>query len=242
MTENSGRSADSADLRRKLQGVIERPFKSYRFADEASEALRDLILSGTLEQGERINEVVLAEQLGISRTPIREALQALAGENLVQFIAGRGAFVAVLDAEAVTELVEVRTALECYGARLAAERISDDQLAALGGMLKKTEGAVERDGRGYPGDLDFHMAVLDATGNSRLVQAAMAVNTQLRLARVWSGLTPGRATAAFAEHEAVYAALARHDAAATERAMRRHLERAAKNVESLLAERDATAG
>lgn len=233
------RVTDGDDQRRRIQAASERSFKAHRFADAAGDVLRDLILEGTLQQGERINEVALAETLNISRTPIREALQALAGEGLVQLIAGRGAFVATLNGKAIEELVEVRIGLESHAARLAAERISDDQLAAIDALLTKTEGAVAGSGHGYPGDLDFHKAVLEAAGNSRLAQTASAISTQLRLARAWSGQSPSRATSALSEHEAVYAALKRRDPAAAERAMRKHLEQSAKNVRSLFARRGA---
>ena len=226
---------DAEDQRQRIQAVRERSFQSRRFSDAAADVLRDLILAGALHQGERINEVVLAETLGISRTPVREALQALAGDGLVRMIPGRGAYVASLDAEAVAELMEVRLALESHAARLAADRITDDQLRALGVLLNQANEAVEGSGHGYPGDLDFHAIVLEAAGNSRLAQAAAAVSTQLNVARTWSGHDPERASSALAEHEAVHAALSRRDGPAAAGAMWTHLESSAKSVLALLA-------
>lgn len=216
-------------------------FRTQRFADEAADIIRHLILSGHFEWGERLNELNLAETLKISRSPIREALQALAGEGLVRMVPGRGAYVTSFDLTTVHQLGDVRMALECAGARLAAERASDDQLASLGELLTRTEAALADMQHPYPRDLDFHQSVLEITGNPNLVRAAREINVQLQLARTRSGEVPGRARKAYAEHKAICEALQRRDPEAAEAAMREHLTRSMDNIEHLFRDEEQAA-
>lgn len=229
--------------RKKLPESIDATvFRTQRFADEAAGILRHLILSGHYGPGERLNELNLAKDLKISRSPIREAIQVLAGEGLVRAVPGRGAYVASFDRESVTQLCEVRQALECAGARLAAERATPDQLDAIGGLLERTADALTEPQRPYPRDLDFHQSVLEAANNPRLTETARGISLQFQLARARSGETPGRARNAYEEHHRLYEALCRHDADTAEQAMADHLTSALRNIEQLLSAADAESG
>ncbi len=106
--------------------------------ESAADRIRELILTRRLEPGERLNQSRLAEQLGISRTPVREALQKLASEGLVTFSPYRGATVAEFSPSELDDIYSIRIALEGYCARLAAPQITDeqlDQLEALFGQM-----------------------------------------------------------------------------------------------------------
>lgn len=193
-------------------------FSVRRFSDDVARILRERILSGDLEPGTRLNEVHLAEQYGISRSPIREALQALSGEGLVTFVAGRGAFVGGLTAEEVRELGQVRAALESHAARLVAEDSSPASLAALEGSIVVDESAGDVD--------DFHATLLRLSGNQRLEQLGLSIVSQLRLARSQSATRAGRVAEAVDEHRAVLEAIRSADPDGAARAMRDHVARA----------------
>ncbi len=214
-------------------------FRVRRFAEDVVTILREMILSGTYEPGERINEIKLAETLSISRSPVREALQLLAGEGLVRMVAGRGAYVATFDVASVGYLVEVREALECAAARHAATRASEESLDQLELFLARTKDALGDSGLPYPRDLDFHQQLLDMTGNPKLVETARGVALQLQLARARSGERPGRARAAYDEHYRIYQALRDHDGEAAAAAMADHLAAAKNHFLQLLQADDA---
>jgi DNA-binding GntR family transcriptional regulator len=168
----SGRGA------RNPQGAEDPMFRPRRFAEDVVTILRQMILSGELAAGERINEIKLADRLKISRSPIREAMQTLAGEGLVISVSGRGAFVASFDMEAVDHLLEVRATLECAAARFATVRADDASLDELEAFLMRTKDALGDTGHPYPRDLDFHEQVVAMSGNPKLMDTVRGVTTQ----------------------------------------------------------------
>src|ERR671917_2608189 len=115
------------------------PIRSYTVADLAYERIRGLVLSGELAPGTRLGQVELAERLGISRTPVREALRRLGGEGLVEGHSNHGFRVADLGLDAVLRRLEVRTVLEPGIARLAAERRTEGDVRALEDCLSRQE-------------------------------------------------------------------------------------------------------
>jgi DNA-binding GntR family transcriptional regulator len=120
-------------------------FQIQSFSQTVVGLLREMILTGRFGPGERLNELAISEQLKISRSPIREALQTLAGQGLVSLVPGRGAYVAEFDAQSVQQLGEVRIALEVRAAKLAAERITPAQLESMHRILESADAAI-RDG------------------------------------------------------------------------------------------------
>lgn len=224
----SGRSAGNP------RGIEDPMFRPRRFAEDVVTILRQMILSGELAAGERINEIKLADKLRISRSPIREAMQTLAGEGLVNSVSGRGAFVASFDVEAVDHLLEVRAALECAAVRFATVRADDAALDELEAFLMRTKDALGDTGHPYPRDLDFHEQVVAMSGNPKLIDTARGVTTQYQLARARSSRNPGRAQAAYAEHCRIYQALRARDAEAASAAMAEHLEAAQVHVRAVL--------
>jgi DNA-binding GntR family transcriptional regulator len=200
----------------------------------AAKQVRDWILDGTLAPGTRLNEVALSRQLGISRGPLREAIQRVAAQGLVTIVRHRGSFVREFGAEQIHHLYEVRTALEqAVAARLARTR-TDDALRQIRDLVLASAEALDRDGGCYPGDLDFHTTLAGLCGNPDLAANVHTVNTQLALARVISGNDRGRAGAALTEHRAIARAIARNDDTKAAEAMRVHLERSCASTLTLL--------
>lgn len=199
------------------------PFQVKRFSDLAGDLLRERILSGRLDPGAHLNEVALAEELSISRPPLREAFRVLHAEGLVDMRPGRGVFVAAFDVQSVRQLGDLRMALEAETARLAAERATAADLRVLAEVLAQIEVELGEPDRPYPYRIDFHGALSTACASPRLVQEAGAVRQQLRLATVRSGNDPARAQAALLEHRAVCDAVMQRDVEAADTAMRAHI-------------------
>ncbi len=227
-------SEHDGDRRRSVIEAVDPSsvFSTRKFADGAAHILREMILADEIKAGERLNEISLAQRLGISRSPLREAIQSLAGEGLVRFVPGRGAFVVELALDTVRHLAQVRSALECLGARLAAEAASDQQLRELEELLDAAEGSMD-DQAPYPSELDFHRNLLKASGNPPLVEITGTLSTQLRLARLRSAQEPRRARQALAEHRLILDALKRHDPDGAAWAMEQHLKGALISVTRL---------
>lgn len=202
--------------------MSDQSFTVRRFSDDLTRILRERILSGDLESGDRLNEVKLAEQYGISRSPVRESLQALAAEGLVQLVAGRGAFVGGLDADEVLELGQVREAIECHAARLITERASAADIDELARSVDELED-------GDP-DEDFHRVLLRLSRNTKLEQLGASTAAQLRLARSRSALRPGRLAEAAAEHREIVAAIRTGDVEQATAAMRAHVAAATESA------------
>ncbi len=208
---------------------ITRAGRSY--ADQAEEALRREIISGNRHPGERLNEVEIASELGVSRGPIREAIQRLARDGLVHVQAHRGTFVRALDATEITGLFEVRISLECTAAELAAERQTAQEMAQIRTLLDSTTEEVNRQPRPhYPTDLDLHQLIAAASGNARLYRLIVQINQELTLVRATSGFRPERAPIALVEHTDIVAAIDRRDAAAARELMAAHLQHSLANT------------
>jgi DNA-binding GntR family transcriptional regulator len=201
-------------------------FQPRKFGDQAAEVIRQLILDGELPSGERLNEVALAQRLGISRSPIREALNALAGEGLIMFTPGKGAFVPEFDLDTVRQLGEARRALECEAVRLAVTHASEEVLDEIIAVLEKA--SVSIGGNADRGHIpDFHAMIISNCGNKVIEQMASSVNRQLRLARLVSQAhIPGRVREAYDEHFRIVAAIRSRDAVAAAAAMHDHLSHA----------------
>ena len=146
--------------------------------------LKDLLLSGRFSPGERLSEPLLAQELGVSRTPVREALMRLAEEGLVELVPGKGARVRVFAPEEVEEVYGVRALLEGEAAREAALRATPWELAELERLLQAIDEAPRED---YPEqmrrDLEFHRALVRLSGNRTLYRLYEDLLATLALAR-----------------------------------------------------------
>lgn len=190
------------------------------------ETLREAIVGGVLKPGERLMEIQLAEELGVSRTPVREAIRKLELEGFVIMIPRRGTYVADLSIKDINEVFEVRTALDVLAAGLAAERITDDELEKMERLLVHIGEYIEK------GDMDkiveadsqFHDILYQATRNDRLVQIINNLREQLTRFRSISMAYPGRLKNTLEEHSRLVEALAARDHQLAERLATEHME------------------
>lgn len=181
------------DTRRAMPEALERPVLT--FSAQAVDVLRGMVLSGQLRAGERLNEVELANALGISRGPLREAIQRLRSEGLLTAVSGRGAFVRTFTSESLSDLFEVRIALETHAVRLIGRRADPAAGIILQDLLERTQEKLDS-GDGYPEDQDFHRRLLELSGNPALMETATEVHRQIQLARSRSAHVSARAHAA----------------------------------------------
>lgn len=198
------------------------------FSHRTEAVLREMILDGSISPGNRLNEVALASALGISRGPLREAIQRLVGEGLLTIISHRGAFVRTFEKREVDELYELRTAYEMHAARLVCERASDEQLDQFRLFLADT-GEAMFEGR-YPVDRDFHGRLLSLAQSAALERAAKETQAQILLARTISASRPVRAKEAFDEHADIVSALQSRSGDEAARLVREHLDHARRSA------------
>lgn len=154
---------------------------------QAEEMLRGMILDGALAPGDRLNEVALAESIGISRGPLREAIKALAGQGYLTMEVHRGAFVKTWEPQEIVDLYELRSALELYSVRLVVDRASDDALAAVATELSEEEARLRESAdrpqsAAYISELDFHQKFVDLGGNRAIREQLADANHKLFLA------------------------------------------------------------
>ena len=201
--------------------------------DVAERAIREMILAGELAPSSRLNEVAIAEELGISRGPLREAIQRLASEGLLQIVPHKGAFVVTLDETELRELYQLRVAIETFCARTVASTASRAERETFRETLREAEAALSESGQ-YPPDMDFHRALVALAGNGLLVQTAHDVNSRISIARNRSAREPIRAQQAFQEHMAIADAILAGRAAQAARLIESHLRRSFENAAKLL--------
>jgi DNA-binding GntR family transcriptional regulator len=201
--------------------------------------IRRRLLAGDFAPGTRLDFQKLAVELGVSTTPVREAISQLASEGLLQLVPRLGAVVPTLSREEVIELYGVREAMECYAAAKAAETISPARLAEVRGFVERMEGIVTKffgqkklqlEGQALrdflAADLAFHMTIIEAAGNHRLTKLAADSHAHARIfAADRLSHDRGLLEEAIHQHRAIYEALARHDGEEARRQIALHIER-----------------
>lgn len=189
------------------------------------EQLRTWVVTGRLKPGERLVEATLAEEMGVSRGPVRNAIRQLVREGFVDLAPRRGATVAEVSVRDALHCYEVRIALEGTAAALAADRRTEADLVALDAVLVAGEEAVAA-GRWdalAPLNNDFHTALATAADNDELV--ALMRQYALRIAWIFSLVAERRGGPAWAEHAGIIEAVRSGRAAVAEALARRHIER-----------------
>jgi DNA-binding GntR family transcriptional regulator len=195
--------------------------------DEVFNRILEQIYSTALAPGMVVNELALASQFGVSRGPVREAIRRLQGIQLVTREPYMRARVALLSTEAILQLFQMREALEGYACRLAAKRMSDEEIAALIADFEQAH----RDGAPAGQRFDFHERIVRASGNDRIIDTLCGdLYHLLRIYRRLSGAVPERKELAYAEHWQILRALKMRDADLAESLMRSHVERAGRHV------------
>jgi DNA-binding GntR family transcriptional regulator len=191
-----------------VNSLADPPIARRALYEDVAERLRAQIFSRELEPGSWIDEQQVAASYGISRTPLREALKVLAVEGLVTMKPRRGAYVAEMSQDDVTQVYRVLAVLESDAAAEAAERASDDQLAALQALHDKLEKQTRQREAFFAANERFHMALLDAAGNRWRTQIVTDLRKVMKLNRHHSLFRQGRIDESLAEHRALMAALA----------------------------------
>jgi len=191
------------------------------------ETLREAIIQGTLAPGERLMEIQLAEEMGVSRTPVREAIRKLELEGFVAMVPRKGAYVAGISVKDIVDVFEVRAALEALAAGLAAERATTEELDAMERALlyiheagdDQIDSIVER-------DTDFHDLIYKSSRNQRLLQIITLLKEQIQRFRTTSLSQPGRLKHAVDEHKGIIEAISEHNVELASSLAREHIETA----------------
>ncbi len=203
-------------------------------AVEITNRLRQMILEGQLQPGEKIREKLLTEQFGVSRTPLREALKVLAAEGLLELIPHRGTVVTKQSDAEIAEVFQVLAALEGLAGELAARNASEKGLKEIRAMTEKLRRSYEETDRPtyFRINQDIHKALLGMAGNETLAKSHELLAHRIQRARYQANLTPARWRAAVEEHEAISDALCKRDAKETAELMKDHLLKKLKSISS----------
>ena len=209
--------------------------------DVVFNTLRQAILKGELKPGERLMEIQLANKLGVSRTPVREAIRKLELEGLVLMIPRKGAEVAEITRQDMEDVLEVRTALEELAVKDACDHITDAQLSEL----KKASNEFKKallEGKDLvtcaDADMHFHDVILSATNNRRLIQMLNNLSEQMyryRMEYLKDERTP---KTLIEEHDAIRRALKKHDKVKAGAAIRVHIDNQKRSILESLTEKE----
>lgn len=207
------------------------PLRRERAIDAVYQALHSAIVTCLIRPGERLNIEALAEQLGVSLTPVRGAVQQLATEGLIEIRPRSGTFVASLSTRDVEETFKIRCALECLAAEDALGHLKSKDLQRLKELLKLLRKPVrsEEDRRAHEGcNSEFHQILIRASRNRRLIEIYEALNAHIKIARVHASDANWRERLKeeHEEHESIMSAIEAKDEKKLKEALRRHIERA----------------
>lgn len=194
--------------------------------DVVFNTLRQAILKGELEPGERLMEIQLAERLGVSRTPIREAIRKLELEGLVLMIPRKGAEVAKISEKSLRDVLEVRRSLDELAIELAIQRMTDEDIAALEEAQKQFRAAVAgADAMTIAQqDENYHDVIYNATGNSRLVQILNNLREQMYRYRLEYIKDADKRQILVLEHDQILKAIKNRHVAEAKTAIREHID------------------
>ena len=208
-----------------------------RLADTIAQDLEELIFDGTFADGDRLDEVKLADQFGVSRTPLREAIQRLALSGLVELIPRRVAFVRQPGPVELLEMFEVMAEIEAVCGRLAALRISDQALKDLIDANAKCQVAVDAGDpdKYYLENERFHQIIYSQSGNSFLEQEASKLHRRLKPFRRQQLRFRGRMAQSMSEHEDILRALDKGVPEETADALRSHVAVQGEKFHNLMA-------
>ncbi len=197
-----------------------------------ADEIRKMISSGELAQGDRLYEDRLAEQLGVSRNPVREAIRALEGTGLVEVVPRRGAYVSRLEPARARQLLELRQVLESYAAELAAQNRTDADLDAMRRCIAAGRQASEQNDvvRAAEHHRNFHLLIERASKNEYLEPTVAPLRQQTEL--VFSMLADTRGAMSWDEHARMLDAIERRDVDAARRSTLAHMDSVVHDLES----------
>lgn len=198
-------------------------------------ALQNDILNGVLAPGDALTEQKLCDELGVSRTPVREALSKLELERLVRTVPNRGAVVVGITEKDIADIYTIRMYIEGLAARWSAENITDAQLGTLRSIVELQEFYAERGDMMQIWQLDtrFHELIYESCSSGVLQVTLSNFHRYIQKARELSIKKPGRAQPSVREHRAILEAVAAHDGALAEKLMTEHIGNAKNNIATL---------
>ncbi|MFA6968127.1 GntR family transcriptional regulator [Bosea sp. (in: a-proteobacteria)] len=204
--------------------------------DEVLERLRDMIIEARLAPGQRINEGLVGAQLGVSRTPLREAIKTLASEGLVEILPAKGAIVRKFSARDLADILEVLKTLEQLGGRIACEQASDATIEAIHAMHRQMMALYETRSRleYFKLNQDIHSAIVAASDNAALMEMHATLQARIKRLRFVGNEGPAKWAGAVAEHEEMMAALLKRDAAELSAIIGVHMDATLLRVRELL--------
>ena len=204
--------------------------------DVVFNTLREAILKGELKPGERLMELQLAAQLGVSRTPIREAIRMLEQEGLAVTVPRKGAEVAKMTLKGMEDVLEIREALDILACQLACERITEEQLVTLAENKKVFEESLKTANVKAiaAADVAFHDVIYDATNNPKLVNMLNNLREQIYRYRVEYLKKEENYPVLIKEHNAIYEALVKHHQEDATSSIREHVKNQAIAVKEVI--------
>jgi len=218
----------------KLPRVVEHR----KITDTVYESVKIAILDNTLKAGSRLVESSIAAELGVSNTPVREALTRLEREGLVTILPHRGAVVSSFAIEDILEIGEVRELIEAHAIRKAVERRTPEVLAQLQAILDECAPLVEAfDLRSLNRlDVEFHRLIVRASGNRRLIHIFDMLHDQFQVVRWRLAYLRSRPQTTYQQHQQILALFATGDAVEAERHLRRHIQNTTEDLIRVMAE------
>lgn len=204
---------------------------------QIADTLREMVMNGELKEGDKINENELCAVMGISKTPLREALRVLSVEGLICLVPNRGSFVTKPTIAEIIEMFEVMSALEGVCARAAAKKMNDAQFVALEKLHAKLESEYKRrDPKAYIRiNNQYHAFIQELAGNRTLNQIVNGLRKKILLYRLQSLNLPGRFDDSIEEHRELLAAFRDRAPQRAERIMKLHLQKQSRALEKLAA-------
>jgi DNA-binding GntR family transcriptional regulator len=205
---------------------------SISLSEKAYDMIKEAIVSYKLKAGEPLVEVKIAEQLNISRTPIRESFKKLHNEGLIKIIPTKGAFVAHVTKEDVEELFVLREVLECTALKAALYKINEKDLMDIELLLKKAEEdiVVGNFESSVESDLKLHGLIIEKSGYNRLAQFLDILKTQLLRVRYIGTTVAGRTKRSIQEHKAILNAIRNKDLDLANSLLKTHIRNVRDNV------------
>ena len=208
--------------------------------DVVFNTLREAILRGDLVAGERLMELQLASKLGVSRTPIREAIRMLEQEGLAITIPRKGAIVAGMTEKDMQDVLQIREALEELSVQVACDKITDEEIEKLQKNMKNFECSLKSGDlkKMAQADVEFHDVIYQATDNPKLISMLNNLREQMYRYRVEYLKNPQNHEQLLKEHEAIYHVIVEKDKAAVTNMIRRHISNQVDVVKHIIREQE----
>lgn len=232
--------ASAATRKDRKRTPLSRDRRLISAAELAADEIRDMIYQGAISPGDRLNPDALAARFSISKTPIRDALQVLKSEGLVEVVPRVGVFVRRMSNEEAADVYRLKAAMEPIATALAAQRGSNGDCAQLTKLLRGLRSAVERRhvAKAEQAVDDIHQQIFNMSRSEVFLEAFRVVNGRVRLLRFLNMAQPGRLEATLSHHTSIVEAIVGRQTETSERLMRDHLLDASLALQNALVSND----